>query len=68
MAECVCWRQQQKRYELDMLVIIGSEGRGLVGPVLEATPMTMVARRRATMAMRRWGGAGRVEAGGDRPE
>lgn len=56
------------RCELDMLVISDSEGRGLVGLALEATLMTMAARRRATTAMRRWGGAGRVEAGGDHPE
>lgn len=30
--------------------------------------MTTVARRRATMVMRRWDGAGKVVAGGDHPE
>lgn len=51
-----------------MLVISDSEVRGLVGLALEATLMTMAARRRATTVMRRWDGAGKVVAGADRPE
>lgn len=68
IAKYVHWCEQQKRCELDMLVISDSEGRGLVGLALEAILMTMAARRRATTVMRRWDGVGKVVAGGDRPE
>lgn len=61
------WGVQQSS-ELEMMVISGLEGQGLVGLALEATLTTMVARRTATTATRRWDGAGRVEAGGDRHE
>lgn len=64
----MCADVGSKKCELDMLVISDSGEQGLVGLALEATLMTMAARRRAMTVMRRWDGAGKVVAGVDRPE